>query len=243
MTTSRKEYLRQLALASGKNLDRLSSPSLIMALLTVVALGILLLTAWGCQDRLPVENTPVTTALKTPTPEVANQSYVNKLYYFSIGRDQLAQSFQVEERASDCRGTVFSNIANDQEDVQWSRAQYRICYLNTVSAVDAEALLKQLDQRKEVILSGLHSGADVGLPKACTVGKEKLACLERYIQGRDSLSQKEMRWYQAVVGYEGRLYAIEAMCDSAAWDQLWPSLLTVMNSLRFDSGVIPETAP
>lgn len=243
MATSKRKLLYQLAVTSGENLDRLSSPPLIMTLLGVVVLGFALLTAWGCQQSPPTGSTPMATVFKTPTPNASQKAYVNSLYYFSLDRDEETRSFKVTEGTDDCQGTEFSSNASAQEDAKWTKALYRICYLDTASAVDATSLLKRLDQRTDVIKKSLSWDADIGLPRACEIGKEKSACLERYVQGKDSLSQREMRWYQAVMSYEGRFYAFEAMCDSGGWDVLWPSFRSAMNTLRFESGVVPQITP
>lgn len=243
MTTSRRRTFHDLVMASGKSLDRLSSPPLIMTLLGAAALGLVLLTTWGCQKALPLENTPMATAFKTPTPDVPQKLYANKLYYFGVNLNDATESFGVDESASDCKGTVFSSNPAQQDGSKWTRAEFRICYLGTVSTVDADTLLQQLDQRSELVKKSLHPGADAGLPKACKIGRDRLACIERHVQGRDKLGQGEMRWYQAVVGYEGRLYAVEAMCDSAGWDAFWPSFQNLVGTLRFDSGVVPQVTP
>lgn len=243
MRKSPKEILHHSLVVLDKSVAQLLTPPRFMSVLGVTVLGLLLIVAWGCQESPPIDKTPIATVFKAPTSVVSEKLYSNNLFYFNLDLAVSAQSFKVMESADVCRGTVFSSDANTQEDAERIDAQFRICYLDTVTVIDADALLNQLDRRSEVVKKGLQAGADEGLPKTCSIGKEKLACLERYVQGKPNLGQGDTRWYLAIVGYEGRLYSVEADCKSDSWAKFWPDFQSVMRTLRFESGVVPQVTP
>jgi hypothetical protein len=75
----------------------------------------------------------------------------------------------------------------------------------------------------------------VGIPQMTANNKAAVV----HIQGIDPKTQQEVKWYQAVVSYAGRVYAIRFAAplgtgeEPWSWEQSWPVFETLINGITF----------
>jgi hypothetical protein len=77
----------------------------------------------------------------------------------------------------------------------------------------------------------------VGIPQMIAINQNQAAVV--LIQGIDHKTQQEVKWYQAVVRYAGRVYAIRFVAplgpeeEPWAWKQSWPVFEKLINGITF----------
>lgn len=77
----------------------------------------------------------------------------------------------------------------------------------------------------------------VGIPQMTAINHNLAAVI--HIQGIDRQTQQEVKWYQAVVSYAGRVYAIRFVAplgtgeEAWSWKQSWPVFEKLINGIAF----------
>jgi hypothetical protein len=77
----------------------------------------------------------------------------------------------------------------------------------------------------------------VGIPQMTAINNNRAAVI--HIQGIDRQTQQEVKWYQAVVKYAGRVYAIRFVAplgtgeEAWSWEQSWPVFEKLINGITF----------
>jgi len=197
----------------------------------LVAVVMLALFLWGAYQILIVRPAARSAPTATPIPK----PYANDLYHFTVNQ---TASMEYIEGQDGCRGVTFST---DREGLYSGSPAYprlSICYLEPASQNSLAFLEKRLDDRLKEIGKSRWTEAQEGLPKAASIGRQQAPGAERFIQGKAAVTGREVKWYEAITQYEGRLYAIEASCPCTDWDTFWPTLTEMMRSLQFHTGVI-----
>jgi hypothetical protein len=77
----------------------------------------------------------------------------------------------------------------------------------------------------------------VGIPQMTAINNNTAAVV--IIQGIDRQTEQEVKWYQAVVSYAGRVYAIRFAAplgtgeEPWSWKQSWPVFEKLINGITF----------
>ncbi len=213
-----------------------------VATLPVILVAIIILLI--CVIVIQALNSPEIKALSlmsgpTATPTTpAPQTYHNELYYFRTEPDSYVATLKRAEDVPDCQGVVFWDDPRGSMYRSEAAKQIRICYVADVTEETAEALQQALDKRAEVIQEQLD-GADIGVVKHCDIGRQDLPCIERHLQGANGLGTSGVEWYQAIVSYGHRLFAVEATSNADDWETHARAVQRLLSTLHFDEGVIP----
>lgn len=219
----RRSLVREIA-------QRVLTPPLLLVAIVILVLVII---------AMAISNSGILRVAAEPTPTApAPQTYHNELYYFWVEPGDYIAALDRAEDAADCEGVVFWDDPRGSWYVDEAARQIRICHVADVTEETAETLQKALDERAELIKSQLD-GAKVGVVRQCALGRRDLPCIERHLQGANALHTSGVEWYQAVVSYGHRLYAIEATGNSDDWQEQERAVQGLLSTLRFDEGVMP----
>lgn len=213
--------------------------------LLVLAL-VLMFAAWWLIPRIeqaldpraprePVE------AAALASEHVASTEYTDDLHAFSVSYAD-GEPWAATPTTLDCVGSVFALEAagSQAQDPKYPRLQ--VCFLNFASNQPEKPLNEYLEERRAKPMGLRVLLPDPGMIRDVEIGTAKTSGRGAYLLGTEAESSRPAKWYTAVVNFEGRIYAVEAIATQEEWATYWPRFARLMERIKFETGVI-QPAP
>ncbi len=200
-----------------------------LVIITVVVVAVLLAMLQPWRRDFPATQK----ASPTPTATPVMRTYRSELYHFSLTGPATMTPL---EGASDCKGVIFSTEADGLRST--ANPLLSVCYLEPNRTNTAVFLRDRLDRRLAQIGPSRWTDVQIGLPKAASLSRSQAPAVEVFVLGKDAVLGRDVKWYEALVQYDNRLYAIEASCPYLKWETCWPDLHVMIDSIAFQDGVI-----
>jgi hypothetical protein len=172
-----------------------------------------------------------------PTPAY-NFAYSSDLYLFSINATYPRKPAPELVPQETCAGVVITQYPNeggfalDAARRPWLYVWYHLP-MPSLTPLD-QYLMPFIDEASQDLYLDC---TQVGIPQMVTINDHRAAVV--IIQGIDRQTEQEVKWYQAVVSYAGRVYAIRFAAplgtgeEPWSWKQSWPVFEKLINGITF----------
>jgi len=177
--------------------------------------------------------------LSVPTPTSPYTfAYSSDLYLFSINASYPQEPNPKLEHQETCGGVVITQypkeggFALDAARRPWLYVWYHLP-MPTYLPLD-QYLMPFIEQAEQ---DSYLDCTQVGIPEMTAINHNPAAVV--IIQGTNPQTEQEVKWYQAVVKYAGRVYAIRFAAplgtgeEPWSWKQSWPVFEKLINSITF----------
>jgi hypothetical protein len=165
-------------------------------------------------------------------------AYSSDLYLFSINATYPQEPKPKLEHQETCGGVVITQYPNDggfaldAARKPWLYVWYHMP-MPSLTPLD-QYLMPFIEEAKQ---DRYLECTQVGIPQMTAINHNPAAVV--LIQGIDPQTQQEVKWYQAVVSYAGRVYAIRFVAplgpeeEPWSWKQSWPVFEKLINGITF----------
>jgi len=205
--------------------------SAISVLLWVLALGIVVVLIYIATTRGP-------SLLSSRRSSTFAFAYSSDLYLFSINASYPREPTPKLAHQETCGGVVITQypkeggFALDAARRPWLYVWYHLP-MPTYLPLD-QYLMPFIEQAEQ---DSYLDCTQVGIPEMTAINHNPAAVV--IIQGTNPQTEQEVKWYQAVVKYAGRVYAIRFAAplgtgeEPWSWKQSWPVFEKLINSITF----------
>jgi hypothetical protein len=203
------------------------SPFIFAVLLVLVFVGLI---AFAITRGLPSFRSPV-------TPHYTF-TYSSDLYLFSVQATYPQEPTPTLAYQETCGGVVITQYPNegglalDAARRPWLYVWYHLS-MPSLTPLD-QYLMPFIDEASQDLYLDC---TQVGIPQMTAINHNPAAVV--IIQGIDPQTEQEVKWYQAVVKYAGRVYAIRFAAplgtgeEAWSWKQSWPVFEKLINGITF----------
>jgi hypothetical protein len=177
-------------------------------------------------------------SLRSPVTSTFTFAYSSDLYLFSINAtypQELTPTLAYQET---CGGVAITQYPHEGGfDLGAARRPWLYVWYHmpmpSLTPLD-QYLMPFIDEASQDLYLEC---TQVGIPQMVTINNHRAAVV--IIQGIDRQTQQEVKWYQAVVRYAGRVYAIRFAAplgteeEPWSWKQSWPVFEKLINGITF----------